>query len=179
MNNVSDLSHVSQQDTASHSDDPDEPGSVCLSLDQVDLDAEEVAWIRSKLVAVCQEAKLSVRMLEVVVVGDARMARMHGEHLNLPETTDVLTFDLRDSADDRIEGELYVCLDEARRCAADRGHAVRNELLLYAVHGLLHLSGYDDRSAEDHRAMHLREDALLEAVGVGAVYQSKGDRPCK
>jgi probable rRNA maturation factor len=91
-------------------------------------------------------------------------------------TTDVLTFDLRDRKPPRdregvaLELETVVCIDEARRRAAELNHPVRHELLLYCVHSLLHVQGYDDKSPAAARRMHAREDELLRAIGVGPVY---------
>ena len=79
----------------------------------------------------------------------------------------MLTFDLRDDADADLEGDVALCVDEAARRAAERGHPVRDEVLLYAVHGLLHLLGEDDHTPADYARMHAREDALLTAIGVG------------
>ena len=47
---------------------------------------------------------------------------------------------------------------------------MKKEALLYAVHGLLHLCGFDDRTARDFDVMHQREDEILCAIGVGAVF---------
>jgi len=47
---------------------------------------------------------------------------------------------------------------------------VRHELLLYALHGLLHCCGYDDSTDADREVMHTEEDRILEAIGVGRVY---------
>lgn len=111
--------------------------------------------------------------LSVMVVGDARMKRLHGEWMDLWTTTDCLTYDLSGLPPGRrrrVEGEVVVCMDVARREAARRGHAPADELLLYALHGLLHLAGEDDLEPAAARRMHAREDRLLRAIGVGAVY---------
>ena len=111
--------------------------------------------------------------LSVAVVDDATMAALHERFLGVAGPTDVLTFELgHDDADGRVtEGEVVVDADEAARQAAERGHRVEVELLLYALHGLLHLSGYDDLDPASHARMHAREDEVLEAIGVGAVYR--------
>lgn len=96
------------------------------------------------------------------------MAGLHEEFLSIAGPTDVLTFEFEHRPDGSVdEGEVVICLDEAGRQAGERGHRVEEELLLYALHGLLHLCGYDDREPQAHDAMHAREDELLEAVGVG------------
>jgi probable rRNA maturation factor len=45
--------------------------------------------------------------------------------------------------------------------------------MLYLVHGLLHLMGYDDRTPDEARHMHAREDALLDQFGFGCVYAGR------
>ncbi len=73
-----------------------------------------------------------------------------------------------------IELDAVICVDEARRRAAEMEHSVRAELLLYCVHSLLHVQGYDDVTPRGAREMHAREDeAPLVAAGVGAVYAGK------
>lgn len=59
---------------------------------------------------------------------------------------------------------------DARQCAAETVVLTAAELALYVVHGLLHLSGYDDHDPSAARIMHAREDALLVALGLGPVY---------
>jgi probable rRNA maturation factor len=117
----------------------------------------------------------------ITIVGDGAMAELHARTMDLPTTTDVLTFDMRDETGGTREGaavelDTVVCADEARRRAEEMGHGVREELLLYAVHSLLHVQGYDDVTAAKARRMHKREDELLEALGVGAVYARKGEK---
>ena len=124
--------------------------------------------------------------LGVAIVGDTEMARLHLQYKHIAGTTDVLTFDLRElpvanraskkkhsRQTSAIDGDVVICFDEARRQARRRGHSVRLELLLYALHGLLHLSGYDDTTPREHRRMHRREDELLQRAGLSAVFATK------
>lgn len=87
-------------------------------------------------------------------------------------TTDVLSFDLRSRSDEPLCADLVVCYDVALRQAQKRKHEPRLELLLYCLHGLLHMLGYDDLSPTEHQLMHQREDELLQQVGLPAVYRS-------
>ncbi|MCX5658533.1 MAG: rRNA maturation RNase YbeY [Planctomycetota bacterium] len=110
--------------------------------------------------------------LNLLVVDDRSMSDYHVRFSGVAGTTDVLTFDLRDDPAAAVEGDLVLCLDEARRQAEKRGHPVRVELLLYALHGLLHLLGYDDHSPRQRSEMHKAEDRLLAHVGLGPVYHT-------
>lgn len=112
-----------------------------------------------------------LRSLSIALVGDATMSRLHAQFLNVPGTTDVITFELDHDARGRpTAGEVVVCVPEARRQSAKRGVRVEHELLLYALHGVLHLSGYDDREPAAHRRMHRAEDRILTAIGIGATF---------
>lgn len=109
--------------------------------------------------------------LEVAVVGAAEMRRLHKRWMNDPTSTDVLTFDLRDKpVATTVDGQLAVCESVARQRAGGKAGDWQRELLLYVVHGCLHLCGYDDRRRQDAARMHLREDELLVRLGIGPVY---------
>ncbi len=145
-------------------------------------------WLHEGLAQAIALAGVTAGRLEVSVIDDAEMQRLHAEHCDDPDTTDVLTFDLRDHAGDpgagnaeipdqpvtTIDGDIMICRDEAERQAAIRGHDARTELLLYAVHGLLHLLGEDDHDEAAYQRMHEREDALLSQMGLGPVFARQG-----
>lgn len=158
------------------SDDADDPASRHVQFQvEVNLNTDEAdpslgGWLEARLMRVAGVLGVDRGVVNIVVVDDAQMALLHRQHLQEDQTTDVLTFDLRDNDQDDIQGDLVICMDEAVRQAALRGHKTRLEVLLYAVHGLLHLLGYDDDSPQDAQAMHDREDQLLVAIGYGPVY---------
>ncbi len=107
------------------------------------------------------------------VVGRRAMSALHGRYLANPAPTDVLTFDLgTDRVAGWIEGDVVICADVARIRAGARARpsAACAELALYAVHGVLHLAGYDDKSPRGFTRMHAREDELLVELGIGRVF---------
>jgi probable rRNA maturation factor len=141
------------------------------------------AWLRGRLRTVLGELGVNTGLWHIMMVPDSRMRALHKQTLGLAATTDVLTFDLRDIQDapglgpDRegapIEVDTVICVDEARRRAAELGHPLRAEVLLYALHSLLHVQGYDDGTPAQARRMHRREDEILIRLGIGAVYAGK------
>ena len=113
--------------------------------------------------------------VSVALVGDKVMCDLHARFSGDPTPTDVLTFELAHGDDARVsDGEVVVCVPQAKRTSKERGTALASELLLYALHGPLHLVGYDDKDAAAFEAMHRREDELLEQVGVGPVFAVGG-----
>ena len=102
--------------------------------------------------------------LSVVLVGDRELARLHGRWLGDPTRTDVITFDLSDDLAGPA-GEIYAGAECARRVAARRGTDPGRELLLYVVHGALHLCGFDDRSAPERARMRRAEAEVMKSLG--------------
>jgi len=134
-----------------------------------------VPFLRKHLRAAQRLLRPPLSELSLAIVGDRRMAELHEQFMNIAGPTDVLTFPMDlDSRGRPVSGEVVVCLPEARRQAKERKVPVERELLLYALHGLLHLCGYDDRTTGDFRAMHRAEDEILTRLGVGPVFAPAG-----
>jgi probable rRNA maturation factor len=100
------------------------------------------------------------------------MSQLHQRFLGIAGPTDVLTFELEHDPRGRVTaGEIVICVPEARRQARVRRITVERELFLYALHGMLHLSGFDDRTAAGFGRMHQKEDEILTRLGIGPVFQ--------
>jgi probable rRNA maturation factor len=93
--------------------------------------------------------------IQFVLVDRATMARVHGDFLGDPTETDVITFPY---------GEILVCPAVAHDRVAQYGLEVEQEVLLYALHGLLHLAGYDDTTPKLAREMAGAQERLLKRV---------------
>ena len=134
--------------------------------------ASHLPFVERHLIAAAALLDRAPAAISVVLVGDAEMSRLHARYLADPTPTDVLTFELdHDGGGNVTEGEVVVCVPEAVRRAGRGTDAVERELLLYALHGLLHLSGFDDTTADAHARMHAAEDDLLTRIGVGPVFR--------
>ena len=154
------------------------PLQLQISSEASDCDPPLDGWFEPMVRKALAAADVNEGCLGIHIVHDSRMAEMHWQYMEIEGTTDVLTFDMRDADDDPFEGDIIICIDEAARRAEPMTHDTRTEVLLYAVHGILHLLGYDDHELEDFREMHAREDEILQAMGIGKVFHlSPDDRP--
>lgn len=113
-------------------------------------------------------------IVAIRVVSDAEMSQAHERFSGIVGTTDVLTFDhgpgFSMGQATLLETDLLICVDEARRQAERRGLAVRHELLLYIVHGILHCLGHDDHEDDAYARMHQLEDQLMLAIGLPTAF---------
>jgi probable rRNA maturation factor len=107
-----------------------------------------LAWNHKRL----GSGSATIPMIVVTIISDRQMARLHQRFSGVAGPTDVLTFH---------HGEIVISVETARRQARAFGSTTENELRLYILHGLLHLYGFDDRSARARAAMHQVQDQLL------------------
>lgn len=105
--------------------------------------------------------------LSVTVVDDAAIAELHQRWLGVPGPTDVISFPLEEEDEapgpEPLLGEVVVSIDTAAREARERGLPLERELLLYVIHGTLHLLGYDDQAEPERARMHARQEEVLAA----------------
>lgn len=93
--------------------------------------------------------------VEISFVDDETIARVHGEFLEDPTPTDVITFH---------HGEILISTETALRQGADHGNLPDRELCLYVIHGLLHLNGHEDHSEAGFQGMKATQEAILDEV---------------
>jgi len=150
--------------------DPDPAYQITISVEHHAEGISESNLRRAVQVTLAHH-KIAAGQVDVAIVSDEEMARLNEAHLDHTGPTDVLTFDLCDEADESaIDGQIIMSLDTAKREADARGHSLEAELALYAVHGTLHLLGYDDQTPAEAAAMHELEDKLLKQMGIGPVF---------
>ena len=98
----------------------------------------------------------------VVLGDDATLHKLNREFRGVDSPTDVLSFDMKDDLHSNGQiGEVYISLDRARTQAVDYGRTLADEIDLLAVHGVLHLLGFDHDTDEAHEAMRRRESRYL------------------
>ncbi len=105
--------------------------------------------------------------LGIHLVEDRTITELNERHLNHRGATDVITFDYQggNGGHESIAGDVFVCVPEAVRQAPRFQTSWQAELVRYIVHGILHLSGYDDQNAVARRKMKGEENCLLKALG--------------
>jgi probable rRNA maturation factor len=108
--------------------------------------------------------------VSIAVVDNAEIHALNRRHLQHDYPTDVLSFLLEETGE-RLEGEIVASAQTAAAQAARYGWSAEDELLLYVIHGALHLVGYDDQTPEAQERMRRRESQLLAHFGLTPRYQ--------
>ncbi len=100
--------------------------------------------------------------VEINLTSDETIARVHEEFMGDPTPTDVITFH---------HGEIFVSVETAEREARNHGNSVAEEILLYIIHGLLHLNGHTDLAELDRIQMTREQERILRNILDGPAAQ--------
>jgi probable rRNA maturation factor len=120
------------------------------------------ARLKKAVRLVLQDAGIRSAEISIALVSDERMQELNRRYLQHDYPTDVLSFVLdHDAAARSLDGEIIASSDYAAREAARYGWTTDDELLLYVIHGCLHLVGYDDTTPEDKETMRQAEAKYL------------------
>ena len=127
------------------------------------------AQLREGIKRVLTGEGIEKALISIAVVDDETMHRLNLQYLQHDYPTDVLSFVLEDDAR-RFEGEIIISADYAAREAQTFGWSAQDEMLLYAIHGTLHLAGYDDLEPELKSEMRSKEREYLATFGLSPRY---------
>lgn len=108
--------------------------------------------------------------ISVSFVDEELIHKINLEYRHIDKVTDVISFAFLDNEDrasilnkknDVVLGDIYICLDVAKRQAEEYGHSLDRELRFLFVHGLLHLLGYNHMNKEDEEIMFPLQEKIL------------------
>ena len=133
-----------------------------------EIDTTEVSEV---LKFACKHLNIKNPLLNVVIVDNDRIKEINREYRNKDAVTDVISFAFEevkdvDYDDVRFLGEIYISYERCKEQASDFGHSVRREFCYLAVHGLLHLLGYDHMTESDKKEMRALEEEILNEYDI-------------
>ena len=119
----------------------------------------------------CKHLNIENPLLNVVIVDNEKIREINKTYRNKDSVTDVISFafeEVKDVeySDVRFLGEIYISYERCKEQASDFGHSVRREFCYLAVHGLLHLLGYDHMKKEDEIVMFGKQEEILKRYGI-------------
>jgi probable rRNA maturation factor len=115
--------------------------------------------MRCAIQAIVRDAGIANAQISVAIVDDVTIGKLHGEFLDDPDPTDVLSFVLEPQP--ALEGEVVASAETAKSNAKQYDCTAEEELLRYVIHGTLHLVGYDDTTPRKRTVMRKKEQEYL------------------
>lgn len=137
---------------------------VALSNQQASLMVDEQR-LRHAVEKVVADAGYDPVTISVAIVDDDTMHTLNRRHLDHDYPTDVLSFVLEQHGK-QLDGEIIASADYAERESVEYGWSPQEELLLYVIHGALHLVGFDDQDQRSLAEMRRKERHYLCECGV-------------
>lgn len=115
--------------------------------------------------------KLKDVLFNVIIVSDEYIHKLNLEYRHIDRVTDVISFALLDDdsfidLDFKVLGDIYISIDTAKKQAESYGHSLKRELSFLAIHGLLHLLGYDHIEKEDEKEMFDLQELILNEAKI-------------
>jgi probable rRNA maturation factor len=141
---------------------------VEISNEQASLtiDEERLTGVATQILT---DAGFVTGSLSIAIVDDPTIHKLNAQYLQHDYPTDVLSFVL-ESTETSLEGQIIASADTAIRQADEYGWKAADELLLYVIHGTLHLVGHDDLDDESLAAMRVAEAKYLAPFGLKPQY---------
>lgn len=135
--------------------------------------------IEDRIVEVLEEAARvhevdALTEVSLMFTDDETIHEMNLEYRGIDRPTDVLSFALEEGEEEEIYGgpeenllgDIIISVETAVRQAEEYGHSVEREMAFLALHGMLHLLGYDHMEEEERQEMRAQEEAILASLGI-------------
>ncbi|MEQ3474839.1 rRNA maturation RNase YbeY [Enterococcus cecorum] len=119
--------------------------------------------------------------MSVTFMNNAEIREINRDYRNKDQATDVISFALEDEGEGELAiifdedeafdlprniGDIMISVERAKEQAQEYGHSIDRELGFLAVHGFLHLNGYDHMTPEDEKEMFTLQEDILTAYGL-------------
>lgn len=114
--------------------------------------------------------------LSVTFVDNDRIREINKEYRHKDSATDVISFALEEMGEDEVEivgaemprmlGDIIISIERTKEQAKEYGHSFDRELGFLALHGFLHLLGFDHMNEEDEKVMFTKQKEILEEYGL-------------
>ncbi|MBG9210233.1 rRNA maturation RNase YbeY [Mammaliicoccus sciuri] len=129
---------------------------------------ESLLTFAAKKENITEDAELSISFVD-----EEEIQAINRDYRDKDKVTDVISFSLEEDEPEiegldmpRVLGDIIICLEVAKEQAESYNHSLSRELGFLALHGFLHLLGYDHMTEEDEKEMFSRQDEILNEFGL-------------
>ncbi|MFV0249468.1 MAG: rRNA maturation RNase YbeY [Bacilli bacterium] len=140
-------------------------------INETNQDLEELINIKKVIDKSIEIEQLDNIEFNIIIVNNEYIHNLNKQYRGIDRPTDVISFALEDFKDVKLEnyrvlGDIYISVDKAKSQAIDYGHSFVREICFLAVHGFLHLLGYDHMNENDEKIMFERQELILNEAGI-------------
>ncbi|AZB43668.1 rRNA maturation RNase YbeY [Bacillus sp. FJAT-42376] len=150
---------------------------IDLADETGELSSKEIKMVEELLQYAAEEEQINGGAeISVTFTDNSRIQEINREYRGKDQPTDVISFAMEEQGEDEIEiigadlpavlGDIIISVQRTREQAEDYGHSFQRELGFLAVHGFLHLLGYDHMSEEEEKEMFTKQKGILDSYGL-------------
>jgi rRNA maturation RNase YbeY len=104
--------------------------------------------------------------LNIIFMSDSEIKKINTRFLNHRRTTDVIAFDYSDEITPTKTADIFISVDTAKKNSKVYGLSFETEILILAVHGSLHIAGFDDRTVKEKKVMSEKTINIIKLLSV-------------
>jgi probable rRNA maturation factor len=140
-------------------------------FNELDYEISETSDMKKVLGIAIKEEELNDVEFNVILVDNNYIHELNKNYRKIDRETDVITFALEDNEEvneeeHRLLGDIYISVDKAKSQALEYGHSFKREICFLAVHGFLHLLGYDHMNKHDEEIMFSKQELILNEANI-------------
>ena len=140
-------------------------------FNELDYEINETSDMKKVLKIAIKEEELKDVEFNVILVDNNYIHELNKNYRKIDRETDVITFALEDNEEvneeeHRLLGDIYISVDKAKSQALEYGHSFKREICFLAVHGFLHLLGYDHMNKHDEEIMFSKQELILNEANI-------------
>lgn len=132
---------------------------------------ENYEYLYNVLNRTLEHESVNNAIFSIIFVEDEEIHQINKEYRHIDRVTDVISFAFEDNEkiaynEIRMLGDIYICIPQMKRQAEYYGHSEKRELSFLAVHGLLHLLGYDHMQEDEEKVMFALQELILNEENI-------------
>lgn len=142
-------------------------------FNETEEEIEELETIKELLEYASKIEEVEEAIFNVIVIDNNQIREINKEYRGIDRETDVISFALEDDTkcvqfegEPRMLGDIYISVEKAKEQAISYGHSFKREICFLALHGFLHLLGYDHMEKEEEKIMFDRQELILDGFGI-------------
>lgn len=149
---------------------------IIINDETNDLSTELINTVRSVIGTAMESENIDTNTeVSITIVDNEKIRLLNRDYRQKDEPTDVLSFPMSEGEEDewdnmegmpKLLGDVVISLPRAEEQAKEYGHDLTRELCFLAVHGFLHLIGYDHETKEEEKLMFKKQEEILEKHGI-------------
>ena len=131
---------------------------------QQNLKRINLSQLRKYITKVCTFLHKPSAKISLLLCDNALIKDLNNKFFKKTNPTDVIAFPLKDKFNKDYLGEVVVSVEEAVKVSSKNGVSWKEELVLYIVHGILHLSGYCDKTRKEREKMERKQQKIVDLL---------------